>query len=94
MVLVKILVVLAVLIGGLVLLQEQKVFARAGLTGGCELVGAPVADAPDAQWWSCREGVLTGYPSLTKDHCDLRFLPPRRQVWRCPTPIEQPGAII
>jgi hypothetical protein len=94
MVIVKIVAVLVLLVGGLVVLQEQRVFERAGLTGGCDAVGAPIPDVPEAQWWSCREGILTGYPSLVKDNCVLRYLPTDRQVWRCPNAIEQPAALI
>ena len=94
MILVKIVVVLALLIGGLVTLQQQRVFERIGVTGGCELVRAPIADTADAQWWSCWQGVLTGYASLVKDHCELRYVPKGRQVWRCPAPIERPGSLI
>jgi hypothetical protein len=94
MVLTKILLVLAALIGGLVLLQNQHAFERAGLIGGCEQVNAPLADVRGTQWWSCREGMLTGYPSLVKDNCELKLRTTGRQTWRCPTPIERPAALI
>lgn len=94
MVITRILFVLACLIGGLVLLQQQRAFERAGMTGSCEEIRAPVADVQGAQWWSCKEGILTGYPSLVKDSCDLIVPTGGHQIWRCPRPIERPAALI
>lgn len=94
MIFAKIAAVLAILIGSLVVLQEQHVFEKLGVTGGCEVVRAPIADKPDAQWWSCWEGLLTGYPTLVKNNCELRYVPKSRQVWRCPNAIQRPGSLI
>ena len=94
MVIVKILVVLALLMAGLAVVQQQRVIERAGVTGSCEEVRAPVAEPSGPQWWSCREGLVTGYPSLIKDSCALRIVTKTRQVWRCPAPIERPAALI
>lgn len=94
MVITKIVVAFALLVGALTVAHQQRVFERAGFTGSCVLVRAPVADAADVQWWSCKEGLLTGYPTLLKDNCDLKIVTTDRQVWRCPTPIERPSAII
>jgi hypothetical protein len=92
MVLIKILVVLALLIGALAILQQQQVVQRAGVVGRCTEVRAPVRDARGAQWWSCSEGLVTGYPSLVKDNCSIEIRTSDRQVWRCPFPIPRPTA--
>lgn len=94
MVFTRILIVLACLIGALALLQQQRAFDRAGVTGSCEEIRAPVADVRGTQWWSCKEGILTGYPSLIKDSCALIVPRGGRQIWRCPRPIERPAALI
>jgi hypothetical protein len=94
MVLVKILVVLALLMAGLAAVQQQRVIERAGVTGSCEEVRSPVAEPSGPQWWSCKEGIVTGYPSLVKDNCTLEVVTKTRQVWRCAVPIERPAALI
>ncbi|MGL6278499.1 MAG: hypothetical protein ACRC50_02965 [Gaiella sp.] len=93
MVLVKIILVLALLVAGLAVVQQQQVVQRAGIVGRCEEVRAPANDVRGTQWWSCSEGLITGYPSLIKDNCALRLRLESRQVWRCPTPIPRPSAV-
>jgi hypothetical protein len=93
MVITKIILVLAALIASLALLQQQHTFERIGVTGTCTEVRTPAGDAPEAQWWSCKEGLLTGYPTLLKDGCDLKVKTTARQVWRCPVAIERPAAL-
>ena len=93
MVLVKILVVLALLVAGLAVLQQQRVVQRAGVVGSCVEVRAPANDVRGAQWWSCNEGLITGFPSLVKDNCTLKVPTGERQVWRCPVPIPRPSAV-
>jgi hypothetical protein len=66
-------------------------WARTGLVGTCQLATAPAGDK--GQWWSCREGILSGYPTLTQENCDSQGVVASREFWRCPTPLEQvPGA--
>jgi hypothetical protein len=93
MVLFKIALVGAALAAALVLLKQQHVFQRAGIIGSCQVIGAPAGSTQrDGQWWSCREGALTGYPSLTRDSCDREFARAGREVWYCPAPLQQaPG---
>lgn len=93
MVLTKILVVLALLIGALALIQQQRVVERAGIVGKCAEVRPPTSDVPGTQWWSCSEGLITGFPSLVKDNCALKIRAQDRQVWRCPFPIPRPSAV-
>ena len=94
MVIAKIVLVLVALIASLVLLQQQHTFERIGVTGTCTEIQAPAADVPGSQWWSCKEGLLTGYPTLVKDGCEMKVKTTVRQVWRCPVAIERPAALI
>jgi len=92
MVLFKIALVGAGLAAALFLLKQQQVFQRAGIVGHCTVIGAPAGESQSGQWWSCSEGVLTGFPSLVRDSCDYRFSQVGRQVWYCPAPLERaPG---
>ncbi len=93
MVIAKIVLVLVFLIGGLAVAQQQHVFERVGVVGGCDLVRSPFGESGGVQWWSCHEGVLTGYPSLTRENCVVREASATRQVWRCPNPINRPSAL-
>lgn len=86
MVIVKIVLVGAVIAAALIVAQQQHVFRKLGLVGTCQVVSSPNGDG--SQWWSCQEGVLTGYPSLTRDSCTIQRITPERQIWRCPTPLE------
>lgn len=86
MVIVKIVLVGAAIAAALIVAQQKQVFRKMGLVGTCQVVAAPTSDG--SQWWSCTEGVLTGYPSLTRDSCVIQRVVPKRQVWRCPTPLE------
>lgn len=93
MVFVKIVAVVALIVGGLAYAKHEHAYERIGVVGGCELSAAPVVDAATSQWWSCHEGMLTGYPTLTRENCRLYTVTPTRQLWRCPTPIERPSAL-
>ena len=64
----RILIVGAAIAVALVVAQRDHWFERAGLVGTCRLTQAPFGDT--AQWWSCRQGVITGYPVLTRQQCD------------------------
>ncbi len=91
MVLIKTILVAAALVGLLAYAQQAHWFERAGFVGGCELAPTPLGKG--GQWWSCREGALTGYPSLTRDNCTVQSVTSDRQFWLCPQPIERPSAL-
>ncbi len=93
MVLVKIIVFVALIAGGLAYAKQQRYFEKIGVVGGCELSAAPIRDDASVQWWSCHEGMLTGYPTLTRDNCTVYTVTASRQIWRCPQPIGQPSAL-
>jgi hypothetical protein len=89
----KIIIVAVLIVSVLAVAKENRWFERAGIVGTCEEVAAPLGDY--AQWWACEQGVLTGFPSLSRDSCDPRGLAAGRQVWRCPTRlVTAPGGIL
>jgi hypothetical protein len=65
--LVKIVLVVAVLAAALVVAQRMDVVHEWGVAGSCEGVRAPVDDG--SSWYACKEGLITGYPSLIGDQC-------------------------
>jgi hypothetical protein len=81
----RIFLVFAVIATTLVLAKERHWFEQAGLLGQCAIVAGPAGDA--GQWWSCREGWLSGYPRLDADGCTRERRPSGREVWRCPVPL-------
>jgi hypothetical protein len=91
MVLFKIALIGTALAAALFLLKQQHVFQRVGVVGSCTVISAPAGEPEDGgQWWSCRQGGLTGFPSLTRDSCESRFFRAGREIWYCPAPLEQP----
>jgi hypothetical protein len=90
MVLAKIVLAGVAVVCVLVLAQQQNWFERAGITGHCTAAATPPGGT--GQWWSCREGKLTGYPVLPEDKCDTNGYVGNSQIWRCTTPIaDAPG---
>jgi hypothetical protein len=88
----RIFIVGAAIVVALVVAKRDHWFERAGLVGSCRIVASPTGDS--AQWWSCRQGVMTGYPVLSRQQCDNRGIALNREFWRCPTPLETtPGAV-
>jgi hypothetical protein len=85
MVLIKIMLVAAFVAGLLATAQSQQWFERAGLLSRCKMVAAPRASkAAGGQWWSCTEGAISGFPNLTRDHCDTKGVYGHQQLWYCP----------
>jgi hypothetical protein len=80
------------IVAALVAAKREHWLARAGLVGTCQVSQPPFGDT--AQWWSCKQGILTGFPVLTRHDCDSKGFVASREVWRCPTPLVQaPGAV-
>jgi len=87
---VKIVVVAVVLAAVLAIAKEERVFARAGIVGSCEVARSPIGDS--AEWHACREGWLTGYPNLLGDSCTYESRRAGYQYWRCAAPLTRsPG---
>lgn len=83
--LVKIVLVVAVAIAVLVVAQRQDVVHEWGVAGSCEEVRSPVDDG--SHWYACKEGLLTGYPSLIGDQCTYEQRAARYEYWSCPEPV-------
>jgi hypothetical protein len=92
MVLVKIAIVAAAFAGLLGLAKQQHWFERAGLLADCKVTSRPYSASapPGGQWWSCREGALSGLPNLARDHCDSKGVYGNTELWYCPVPIDKP----
>jgi len=69
------------------LAKTQHWFERSGVISRCEVAAAPFGEQSGGQWWSCREGILTGYPTLERDSCQSKGFANRRELWYCPTPL-------
>jgi len=89
----RIFLVGAAIVVALVVARRDHWLERAGLVGTCRLAQAPFGDT--AQWWSCRQGVITGFPVLTHDQCDNEGITLGRELWRCPEPlVSAPGGVL
>lgn len=80
--LLKIVVIAALLGGGLFLVKEERVFERAGIVGYCEVVRAPAGDR--SQWHSCHEGIVNGFPRPLQESCTVESRGDGVEYWRCP----------
>jgi len=85
MVLIKIALVGVAIVAVLAVSKQQHWFERVGVTGRCTLVAAPGGET--GQWWRCRQGVLTGFPTLPEDQCSTEGYARDDQLWRCTTPL-------
>ena len=92
MVLLKIALVGTAIVALMVVAQNQRWPQRARVVGVCNAIPAPYSSA-DSRWYSCSEGVLSGYPSLEGDHCVKTGRVQAREVWRCDEVlVSLPGA--
>ena len=86
MVLVKIAMVgvaIAVLMG---VAQNQRWPQRAGVVGRC-VVTQPLSSSPDGTWYTCKQGILTGFPNLEVDSCRSAGIVRHQEVWTCTAPL-------
>jgi len=84
---VKIVVVFALVVAGLAVAQREHAFQKWGIVGTCEGVRAPGGDS--GAWYACREGLLTGYPTLIGDECTFEARSPGVEYWRCPVRLDR-----
>jgi hypothetical protein len=83
--LLKILLVGAVLIGGMVAIRDGRVLKAAGLLSSCNPV--VLNGQSDPTLLSCSKGRLDGFPDLTNKSCDLIAVHPQQEYWRCKAPV-------
>jgi hypothetical protein len=89
MVLIKIALVGVAIIAVLAVAKQQHWFERVGVTGRCTLVATP--SGKTGQSWTCRQGILTGFPNMPEDSCETDGYAGESQIWRCSTPVRAPG---
>jgi hypothetical protein len=82
-------IVLFIAVAGvlLVVAQRQDLAHEWGIAGSCEGVRAPVEDGN--QWYACKEGLLTGFPSLIGDQCRYEQRASAYEYWSCPAPVSR-----
>ena len=78
----KIFIALLLIVGLLAVAREERMFEKWGVTGSCTLVRSPRGDL--GAWYKCREGLLTGFPSLIGDQCTYELRAKGFEYWRCP----------
>jgi hypothetical protein len=75
----------------MVVARDQHWAQRAGVTGHCVATQAPASE-PGGAWYACKQGVLTGFPSLEGESCTSVGLVQHQEVWQCPEPlVSTPG---
>jgi hypothetical protein len=79
--LLKILVVGALLIGGMAVIRDGTVLRDAGLLSSCQAV--TVNGKVDPTMLSCSKGRLDGFPNMTTKSCHLISTRSNREYWRC-----------
>ena len=85
MVLMRIALIGVVVVAVLGVAKHEQWFERAGVTGRCALIATPTGQT--GQWWTCRQGILTGFPNMPADRCQTDGYAGERQVWRCANPV-------
>jgi hypothetical protein len=83
--LLKILVVGAVLIGGMAAIRDGRILRDAGLLSSCSAVAVNGNAEPTEM--NCSKGRLDGFPDLTNKSCKLIAVRPHHQYWRCDAPV-------
>jgi len=76
----------------MVVAQDRNWPQKVGVISVCGATAAPVS-APNGYWYSCKEGIVNGFPNLEGDNCTTFGIVHRREVWRCNAPVRSlPGA--
>jgi hypothetical protein len=83
----KIVIVLVLVVAGLVVAQREHAFQKWGVVGSCDAVRAPAGDT--GAWYACREGLLTGFPTLLGDQCTRETRSRGYEYWRCPVRLDR-----
>ncbi len=92
MTIVRIILVVATIVVLMVVAQDRRWPQRAGVVGVCTATGAP-ASAPTGFWYSCKQGILNGFPNLEADRCTNVGIAEHREVWQCDVQlVSLPGA--
>jgi len=91
MVLTKIVLLGVAILALMVVARQQNWPQRIGVTGSCYATQAPTWQ-PAGTYYACKQGVLTGFPSLEANDCTSVGFALHEQVWQCPAPLtSMPG---
>jgi hypothetical protein len=85
MLLLKILVVGALVVGVMVAIKDGSILRDAGLLSTCTPVAVNGQSEPTLL--SCTKGRLDGWPDETHNSCNLIAVHPTREYWRCQAPV-------
>jgi len=66
--------------------QSQRWPQRAGVVGRC-VATQPPSSNPGGTWYACKQGILTGFPSLAADSCQSAGIVLHREIWNCAAPL-------
>lgn len=86
-----------VLVGAAIVLlmifaRNQRWPQKAGVVGVCSATAAP-SSAPGGFWYSCRQGLVNGFPNLEADRCSNIGIVRQQEIWQCDVPlVSLPGA--
>jgi hypothetical protein len=86
MVLTKIVVVGVAILALMVAARQEHWAQRAGVTGSCTAIRAPYGQEGGA-WYTCKQGILTGFPNLEADSCTSDGYTGKQEVWSCLAPL-------
>ncbi len=86
MTLIKIALVGAAIIAVMFVGRDQRWFERSGFVGTCVVAQGPQAQPTDT-WYSCKQGLLNGFPNLPVDTCTVSGTVAQREIWVCTMPL-------
>lgn len=88
----KIILAGVAIVAVMVVAQDQRWPEKVGMVGSCVPTAAP-RSAPGGAWYSCRQGLINGFPELEADRCTSAGIVQHRQIWQCEVPLASlPGA--
>lgn len=92
MTIMRIVLVGATIVVLMVVAQDRNWPQKMGVVGVCAPVGAP-SSAPTGSWYSCKQGLVNGFPALEADGCASIAIVEHREIWQCDRPLASlPGA--
>jgi hypothetical protein len=82
---IKILLAASLVVAGMLIVKDGRVFAHAGLTASCSEIAARSGQDNTVQ--ACKRGRLEGYPDLSHKSCVSIGTKKSIEYWRCPTRV-------
>jgi len=90
MVLIKIILVGVALVALMAVARDREWGQKAGIVGSCTASPAPrsTEGADGSAWYTCEQGIMTGFPNLEGDSCQRFGTVRHKELWSCTTPLE------